>query len=138
MSYISILVNGATTPLDIRPVSSTNPMPVVASTGTPSEALAAAFVRGLKAPASAGTPEALAADGTYVTTVTLWAKRAARVANTGSVWIDSVSTNDAQFIELEPGAYITFTAPAGKFIDLNDLYVDSVTVGDGVFFLGMR
>lgn len=104
---------------------------------TPGVATKAAFVRALKAPASVAVPEALAAAGTYVSTVTIWAQRAARVANTSSVFIDSVSANDTQLIELIPGSFITLTAPPNKYIDLGEIYVDSVTLGDGVFILGL-
>lgn len=40
---------------------------------------AATFVRGAKLPADAGTPEALAAAGTYVATVTIWGLKGARI-----------------------------------------------------------
>ena len=116
-------------------VGESNPLPVVATGG--STVNTAAFIRGLKAPAATGTPEALAADGTNVTTVTIWSQRASRVANTSSVYIDSTSGNDTQLIELAPGTFISITAPPGKVIDLNDIYVDSVTVTDGAFFLGL-
>lgn len=95
------------------------------------------YVRGLKAPAAIATPEALAAVGTYVSTVTIWALRAGRAANVGSVFVDVVSTNDAQLVELVPGGSVTFTAPPGRVIDLADIFVDSATLTDGVFFLGM-
>jgi hypothetical protein len=119
----------------ITPVSPGNPVPVVPSIGdSPTEIT---WVRGLKAPAATATPERLAADGTYVQTVTIIAMRAARVANTSAVYIDTATGNDNQLIELIPGAYFTLTAPLGKVIDLNDILVDSVTLTDGVYFLGM-
>lgn len=131
------------------PVSASTPLPVTATVAppTPGAATKATFVQGSKAPASAGTPEALAAAGTYVQQVVICGQRAARVANTGSVWIGSTSTNDAQLVELlagvaAPGPGIngssyTITAPPGKVIDLGDIYVDSVTAGDGVTYLGV-
>lgn len=104
----------------------------------------ATFVRGFKAPASIGTPEALAAAGTYVQKVTIFAIRASRTTNTSSVWVDAIATNNAQSIELLPGsagnpmgAFVSFEAPPGKVIDVADIYVDAATVTDGVFFLGM-
>lgn len=118
-------------------VTPTAPLPTVNTAPSASSSTAAAFVRGTKAPAATGTPEALAADGTYVQTVTIVALRTGRVANTSSVWIDSTATNDAQLLELIPGAFVTLTAPPGKVIDLNDIYVDSTTLTDGVFFWGM-
>lgn len=104
----------------------------------------ATFVRGFKAPASIGAPEALAASGTYVQKVTIFAIRASRTTNTSSVWVDAIATNNAQSIELLPGsagnpmgAFVSFEAPPGKVIDLADIYVDAATVTDGVFYLGM-
>lgn len=104
----------------------------------------ATFVRGFKAPAAIGTPEALAASGTYVQKVTIFAIRASRTTNTSSVWVDGIATNNAQSIELLPGsagnpmgAFVSFEAPPGKVIDLADIYVDAATVTDGVFYLGM-
>lgn len=130
-----------------NPVSPTNPLPVTPGAVVPSVTTKATFVTGSKAPASAGTPEALAAAATYVQQVVICGQRAARVANTGSVWIGSSSANDSQLVELlagvaAPGPGIngtsyTITAPPGKVIDLGDIYVDSVTVGDGVTWLGV-
>lgn len=127
------IVTGA----DGDPVSAANPFAVTPVAPVPSATTKATISRGLLAPAAIATPERLAAVGTYVQTVTIWAMRAARVANAGSVFIDAIGTNDLQLIELTPGAYITFTAPPGKVIDLGDIYVDSVTLTDGVFFLGL-
>ena len=118
------------------PVADANPMPVT-STVVAGSTTAAAFKRGYKLPAAAGTPEVLAVDGTYVTTVTIWGIKAARTANTGTVYIDSLATNDAQAGEISPSTFIQLTAPAGKVIDLNDIYVDIVDAGDGVFYWGM-
>jgi hypothetical protein len=128
-------------------VSAANPIPTAPGAVVPSVTTKATFVTGSKAPASAGTPEALAAAATYVQQVVICAQRAARVANTGSVWIGSSSANDSQLVELlagvaAPGPGIngssyTITAPPGKVIDLGDIYVDSVTVGDGVTWLGV-
>lgn len=123
--------------------STTNPVPVnLVSPAT--AANKATFVRGFKAPASIGTPEALAASGTYVQKVTIFAIRASRTTNTSSVWVDGIATNNAQSIELLPGsagnpmgAFVSFEAPPGKVIDLADIYVDAATVTDGVFYLGM-
>lgn len=126
-----------------RPTGEAFPLPVnLVSPAT--AANKATFVRGFKAPASIGTPEALAASGTYVQKVTIFAIRASRMTNTSSVWVDGIATNNAQSIELLPGsagnpmgAFVSFEAPPGKVIDLADIYVDSATVTDGVFYLGM-
>jgi hypothetical protein len=116
-------------------VSDSNPFPV--QLVVPSTASAATFVRGSKIPAATGTPEALAAGGTLVQSVVIYAQRGARTGNTGSVFIDSASANDAQQIELMAGQSWQLTAPPGKTIDLSLLYVDAVTLGDGVFFFGV-
>lgn len=126
-----------------RPTGEAFPLPVnFISPAT--AANKATFVRGFVAPASIGTPEALAASGTYVQKVTIFAIRASRTTNTSSVWVDGIATNNAQSIELLPGsaanpmgAFVSFEAPPGKVIDLADIYVDSVTVTDGVFYIGM-
>lgn len=129
-----------------NPVTPSNPLPVTPGAVTPSASTKATFVRGSKAPASASVPEALAAVGTYVWQVVICGQRGAQVANTSSVFIDSISTNAQQNIELTPGAAAapgingssyTITAPPGKFIDLGDIYVDVITVGDGVTWLGV-
>jgi hypothetical protein len=120
--------------------SGTAPLGLTAATA----ANKATFIRGFKAPASIGTPEALAAAGTYVQKVTVFAMRTGRVTNTSSVWVDGIGTNNAQSIELLPGsaanpmgAFVSFEAPPGKVIDLADIYVDAATVTDGVFYLGL-
>ena len=119
------------------PVDPNNPLPVSIATST-TTGTAATFVRGFKIPAATGTPEALAADGTYVTTVTIWGIKAARSNNTGTVYIDSTSTNDLQAVPIASASYVTLTASPGKLIDLNDIYLDSTTSGDGVFYWGMK
>ena len=131
-------------------VSPATPLPItgslVVTPPTPGASTKATFVRGILAPAATGTPEQLAATGTYVNSVTIIAQRAARVANTSSVWIDAIATNNTQLIELTPGAAASpgingsaysFNAPPGKVIDLGDIYVDAITLGDGVTFLGL-
>lgn len=123
---------GTNIPVD----NTTNPLPVnVVTAGSASTKCT--FVRGYKVPAATATPEAIAAAGTYVTTVTIWGIKAARTNNTGSVWVDSLSTNDLQAIEVPSGTPVVFTAPPGKVIDLGELYVDSVTAADGVYYFGM-
>lgn len=117
-------------------VTAANPLPV--QSVTPAAAASkATFVRGYAAPTATGTPVHFAASGTYVSSVVITAVRTGRVANTATVWIDAISTNDAQAITLVPGASFSITAPPGKVIDLGDLYVDSGTLTDGIFYLGV-
>ncbi len=136
------------------PVSAENPLPVDVSVTVepappapvvPGVGTKATFVTGSKLPASAATPERLAAPGTYVSSVTIIGQRLARVANASSVFIGSSSVNDSQLVELTPGGTVpgvngsaySFTAPPGRVIDLGDIYVDVITVGDGVTYLGV-
>lgn len=135
------------------PVSADNPLPIsgtiVATPGPPEPVVPgvgtkATFVQGSVLPVAAGTPERLAAPGTYVSSVTLFGQRLARVPNTDPVWFGSTSADDSQLVQLTPGtaefpngsAY-SFTAPPGRVIDLGDIYVDVETAGDGVTYLGV-
>lgn len=121
---------------DPRQVSATDPLPVTVIAPAVA-ANKATFVRGSKAPADIAVPERIAAVGTFVQSVLIIAQKAGRAGNAGSVFIDSIAGNDAQLVELVPGAQIPFTAPPGKVIDLGDIYVDAVTLGDGVTFLAV-
>ena len=85
-----------------------------------------------KTVAAAATPEALAADGTFFRSATIIASKAARVLNTGLVYLGIGATNDASALELSPGDVYTITAPLGQQYDLNDWYLDVVTAADGV------
>lgn len=109
-------------------------IPVTLSGGTGT----ATAIAGTKAPAATATPEAITASQTLVSSVIIRAGRTARVANTGSVWIGVSSTNDTQLIELIPGASLSLTAPPGKTIDLATIYVDSVTLTDGITYLALQ
>lgn len=118
---------------DNVPVSPTNPLPVTGSFSFGAASLAATIVEFYKAPAAIATPEPLMAASTLVATVTLYAQRAGRGnANVGSVWWGWSGTNDSQYKELLPGDQIVISAPPGKLIDLNQLYIDAVTLTDGV------
>lgn len=152
MDQVIAFINTGEGPL-VLPVSADNPLPIagqITATPGPPEPVVpgagtkATFVQGSKLPAAAGTPERLAAPGTYVSSVTLIAQRLARVPNTDPVWIGSTSANDTQLVQLTPGtedfpngsAY-SFTAPPGRVIDLGDIYVDIETAGDGVTYFGV-
>jgi hypothetical protein len=86
----------------------------------------------IKTVAASGTPESIAADGTFFRHATVFAKKAARTVNTGVIYVGTTSVNDAQPYDLEPGDVWTIDAPAGGKLDLNDFYVDVATNGDGV------
>lgn len=88
-----------------------------------------------KTVAASGTPEALAADGTFFLTATLIGKRSARVNNTSSVFLGIGSGNDTQALEISPGEVVQITASDGQRYDLNDWYLDVVTNADGVIII---
>lgn len=56
----------------------------------------------------------------------------ARTANTGTVYIGVTSGNDSQPIAITTGSYVTVEAPAGKWLDLADWYLDVASANDGV------
>lgn len=115
--------------------ANTNALNVNIASGS---ATSSTLSEGTRAPADIATPEAIAASTTLVQSVIIRAGRTARVANTSSVWIGKTSTNDSQLIELIPGNTITLTAPPGENIDLNLIYVDSVTLTDGVVWMALK
>lgn len=86
-----------------------------------------------KTVAASGTPEALAADGTFFHVAKIKAIKASRAANTGTVYLGCSSSNDSQPIELGAGDEITIDVGVnGAKLDLNDFYLDVATNGDGV------
>lgn len=128
---IHFLKNLLANPSDPTPVSTTDPLPVAAVFAAAT--LEATVVEGYKAPAALAVPEPLAAVPTLVATVTLIAQRAGRGnANAGSVFWGWTVANDTQLKELVPGDQIIISAPPGKLIDLNKLYIDATVLTDGV------
>jgi len=105
--------------------------------GGGSSATKAVPVRGFATVATAGTSVNLAAVGTLVQTVTIYAQKAARGTNTGAVYVDTVGGASGPQIKLNPGAWIVFTAPPGEVIDLSNIYVDALNNGDGVLYVGL-
>lgn len=61
--------------------------------------------------------------------------KAARTANTGTVYLGPESTNDTQGIPITTGATVVLEAAAGARLDLSDLWLDVVTAADGVLIL---
>ena len=79
-----------------------------------------------------GTPLVLAADGTFFTSATLQAGRAA-AANASLITIGGNTAYTSQrATELAPGDTWTLTPPAGTKWDLNDFYIDGVDTDDGI------
>lgn len=86
----------------------------------------------VKTVAAAGTPEPLAAGGTYFRVATVAAKKAARTDNVGNVYLGVGAANDSQPLKLLPAEEIEIKSPDGQRYDLNDFYLDVETAGDGV------
>lgn len=110
---------------------------ITVTQSTTAPTTAATFVEGVKAPASLAVPEALTTTN-LVHSVIIRAGRTARIGNTSSVWVGITATNDTQFIELLPGAVLTITAPPGKYLDLATIFVDAVTLTDGVVYVALK
>lgn len=82
---------------------------------------------------------ATAASGTLVAVGQLWFRRAlfignkaARTANTGSVYLGLAATNDSQPLVVTTGAEKTVEAAVGAKLNLADFWLDVVTAADGV------
>lgn len=86
----------------------------------------------IKTVSDAGTPEALAADGTFFRTATIIGNKAARTVNVGTVYLGIGVTNDTQFIPITAGGIYVIRAPMGQKYDLNDFSCDVINAGDGV------
>jgi hypothetical protein len=121
------------------PVDDTdNPLPVVGTVTpgpTPASASTATLGGTFKTVAATGTPERLAAATTLCTSVVLQGYKAQGTINTGNVYVGQGSADAAQQILLAAGASLSITAPPGKFIDLNLIYLDVATAADGVGYL---
>ena len=90
------------------------------------------FIAAEKAVSTAGTAEAIAAASQRVKSLTVVAK----AGNTGQVYLGGAdiasSTNDG----LAPGDSLLI--PAVNWLDLNDVYVDVDTNGEGVDFYAVK
>lgn len=85
---------------------------------------------------SSGTPVSLT-TGTNVwcTRATIIGNKAARTANTGTVYIGPTSANDTQPYKILTGEIHVFEAPPGTSINLADWYVDVTTNDDGLVII---
>lgn len=153
MDQVIAFLQTGTGPREV-PVSEENPLPIVGTITTtpgppepvvPGSGTKGTVKQGSILPASAATPERLAPVGTYVSFVTIIGQRLARVANTSSVFIGATSVNGEQLVELTPGGTVpgvngssySLAAPPGRVIDLGDIWVDIITVGDGATYFGI-
>lgn len=114
------------TPISVR---DDRPLPVTlmppGSAITPTNATLA---HGTKTVTAAGTPEALGA-GTCRAIVISPLR-----TNTGDVYLGASATNDSQHVEPP----IVLEAPAGKLLNLADIYVDVTVNGEGVAFITLN
>lgn len=85
--------------------------------------------------AAVGTPEALAASGTYFRVATILAQKGPRTANAGNVYLGVGVTNDTQPHELAPGDIRNLVCAPGEKEDLNDWGLDVLNAGDGVIII---
>lgn len=88
-----------------------------------------------KTVAAVATPETISATSITFRKATVLGKKAARTVNATSVYIGWQSGNDTQSFELVSGGEAEITAPAGQVFNLNSIYVDVTTAGDGVVVL---
>lgn len=93
-------------------------------------------VFGQKIPAALVTPVALSATPLLVTNVIITAIRG-RTPNSGIVYLGSSSTDDTQLFPLAIGQSIQLFADETGLIDLSQIFIDAVTLGDGVQFLAV-
>lgn len=103
-----------------------------------SSTTAATFAQVVNTVAAAATPEALAGSTTLVESVIIQAKKGFNSANTSAVFVGFSATNDSNYLELLPGDSVTLNAPQGKKLDLNLIYIECVTAGDGVTYTSVN
>lgn len=124
----------------------TTPLPVTATfasgstviLGANSSTTAATWTQATKTVAASGTPEVLAAATTLCDTVILEGKKTRTANNTGNVFIATSAGNDTQLLMIGPGERLVLTAPFGKKIDLNLIYVDVATNADGITYTALN
>lgn len=89
--------------------------------------------------ATANTAVALAGTSTLVSKVLIFGQKAEQTANTGIVRIGFNSSSQPiafPVATIDQSGVFTIDAPAGKKIDLNQMYVNGANVGDGVLVIG--
>jgi hypothetical protein len=122
-------LKSTTAPQAPIPVSAADPLPVAifppSSTLTPTNATLGGST---KAVAAAGTPEALGV-GTC-RGILIFPLR----TNTGDAFIGASAANDSQHGEVP----VAIDAPAGKVLNLADIYVDVTVNGEGVGYITLN
>jgi len=86
--------------------------------------------------AASGTPVSLT-TGTNIwcTRATIIGNKAARTANTGTVFIGPLAADDTQPYKILTGEIHVFIAPPGTSINLKDWYLDVTTNDDGLVII---
>jgi len=80
-------------------------------------------------------PELVSATSAPFTYAIFKGNKAARTANTGTVYLGPQGTNDTQALSIATGATLVIQAPVGMKFDLNQFYLDVATAADGVCVL---
>lgn len=122
------------------PVTAANGLPVTGTvtTGPNASVTAATFSQGVKTVADAATPEVLVGSTTLVESVVIQAKNGFDSSNTDSVFIGFSGTDDSNYLELTPGDSLSIDAPQGKKLDLNLIFIECLTAGDGVTYTAVN
>lgn len=98
----------------------------------------ASMRQGTQAIAAAGTAERLVDTSTLVDSVEIHARKNRTTANTGAVYIGFTNASGGQLRVLLAGEKVEYRAPAGKKIDLMDIWVDAATNDDGVVYVAFN
>ncbi len=67
--------------------------------------------------------------------LTLVGKKDNRTANTGTVWVGMLATDNTQPIEIPSGLAVGILIPENTKIDLSKIYLDVATASDGVLII---
>lgn len=116
--------------LSVQGIASGTVIPVIESANT--STTVATTAQGTKAVTSAGTPERMVASTTKVESVVIQALKGVATANTGNIYVGFSASGGSNLMVLTPGQSVTFQAPAGKKVDLTNIYIDSATSADAV------
>lgn len=90
------------------------------------------FAEFIKTVADTEIPEQVTTNNIYCTSVTLLGVKGVRDNNAGIVYVGWNSTNNTQFFPITAGGQVVIEAGQGRTINLKDIYVDVLNVGDGV------
>ena len=106
------------------------------SSGASTSTTPATFIQGGKVVVTAGTPVRLVAATLLVESVEIVAQKDVVTPNTGNIFVGFA--DDQQTRTLIPGDVWVLTAPAGKKIDLHEIWVDSAVSADAVGYTAIN